>query len=144
MIWIIITVTILIVFILFFWRLSGENERIQVFFRIYMNAKIKFPKASERELLEIVIGEHISPHTAIRLRDSGMTGASYLNGVFGDEKLTINDIIYHAITLEFPKKYKPFEINIDEIRKIIGGLKINLKQQLKDNIENYKTKYEKS
>jgi hypothetical protein len=143
MIWVIITVTILIVLILFFSRLSGENERIQVFFRIYINAKNKFPKASERELLEIVIGEHILPRTATRLRDSGMSGASYLNDVFGDDKLTISDIIYHAITLEFPNKYKPFEINIDEIRKINRGQKIDLKQQLKDNIENYKIKYEK-
>lgn len=134
---------VLIIFYIIFRKLSGENERIKVFLRIYLSAKNKFPEASERELLGVVIGEHILPGKTIRLRDSGMTGMSYLNGVFGDKELTINEIIYHAITLEFPHKYKPFELNLDDIRKINRGQKVDLKHQLRNNIEKYKAKLEK-
>ncbi len=138
MIWIIFTIIILILFFVFFIILSGENERIKVFLRIYKKAKTNFPNTDEREILGIVIEEFILPGKAIKLGKSGIKGIDYLNNIFDNKEITINDIIFHAITLEFPQKYKSLGFDLSEIRKINRDEKIDLRQQLRDKIELYK------
>ncbi len=133
MTWFIIIMLVILVFS-FVYRLSGEEERIKVFFRIYKAAKRKYPDTDEKEILGIVIEEHILPGKSIKLGKTGMKGTEYIEDVFEKELITINDIIYHAITLEFQNKYKPFEIDIEKIRRINRGKEVDIKQKLKEKI----------
>jgi hypothetical protein len=97
--------------------LFGTQGRVKTLFRIYKIAKDKLPNATEREWLEIVAEELIPPGSSTQIRNSGMPGKQYLDGVFESKPLDIDELIYHIVTLEFPQKYKPHEINIDEIRE---------------------------
>src|SRR3989344_7399098 len=92
----------------------GTKGRIGTLFRIYKSAKNKFPNATERELLEIVTGELIPPGKSTQIRNLGMSGKQYLDGVFESKSLDIDELIYHIVTLEFPKKY-PQKIDIEKI-----------------------------
>src|SRR3989338_591678 len=103
---IVIIIISIMAIIIFFKLLSSEKERIKTLFRIYRYYKKKYPTLSERNLLEAVIEQHIPPGKAIRLISTGTTGKQYINGVFGSEEIDIDRLVYHIITLEFPKKYK--------------------------------------
>lgn len=121
----------------FFKLLSGEKERIKTLFRIYRAGKTKFPDITERELLEIVVGEHIPPGKSIRLRNSGISEKQYLDGVFESKQLDLDDLIDHIITLEFPKKYKPFKISLEEIEEQNRNGKLSAGDELKLMIKSY-------
>jgi len=136
--WIVIIISIIVVVYIFFRKFSGEDERIKTFLRIYKAAKNKFPDLAERRILGLVIEEHILPNKNIRLRNSGMKGIDYINGIFEDQEITINDLVYHAITLEFPNKYQPSKIDLDEIRRINRGLQPDKRKQLRKKIEKFK------
>lgn len=134
---IIITILLLGLFLVFKF-LSGEKERIKTFLRIHKAAKVKFPEISEREILEIVAEEHIPPGKASQLKNSGVTGKQYLDGVFEDKEIDIDELIYHFITLEFPKKYRPFKIDLDEIMDGARGNKPSVREQLMVDIRKHK------
>lgn len=123
--------------VVFFRLFSGEKERIKALFRIYRSGKSKFPEITERELLEIVVEEYISPSTSTTLKNSGISGREYLDRVFESRQLDVDDLIYHIITLEFPKKYKPLQFNIEEIEEQIRTKKISVGDELKLMIKNY-------
>lgn len=141
MLWVVIISVSIILLYIVFRKLSGEEERIKTFLRLYKSAKVKFPDLEERKILGLVIEEHILPNKNIKLRNSGMKGLDYLNGVFEDTELTIDEVIYHAITLEFPHKYKTFAIDLQEIRKINRGLQPDKRKQLREEIESLKKKF---
>lgn len=94
--------------------LFGTKGRIGTLFRIYRAAKDKFPNATERELLEIVVEELIPPGKSTQIRNLGISGKQYLDGVFESKPLDIDELIYHIVTLEFPKKY-PQKIDVEKI-----------------------------
>lgn len=121
----------------FFKLFSGEKERVKTLFRIYRAEKAKFSSIIERELLEIVVEEHIPPGKSTRLRNSGISGKQYLDGVFELKQLDVDDLIYHIIALEFPKKYKPFKINLEEIGEQNRTGKLSVGDELKLMIKNY-------
>lgn len=127
--------------IIFFKKFSGEKERIKTFFRIYKATKAKFPGATERELLEIVVEEHIPPGQSIRLRNGGISGKQYLDGVFESKQIDIDELICHVITLEFPQKYKPYEINLDEIREQNRTGQLPARDELKSVIKSYHNEF---
>lgn len=130
---------LLVAGIVFFKKFSSEKERIKTFFRIYKTAKAKFPNATEREILEIVIEEHILPGKITRLRNSGISGKQYLDEVFESRQIDLDDLISHVIVLEFPQKYKPFEanVNLDEIRERNRTGKLSTRDELKSLIKKY-------
>ena len=136
-----IIIGIIIVGVFLFRSLSGEKERIKTLFRIYRAGKIKFPEKSERGLLEMVTEEHIPPGMGIRLRNTGVTGKQYIDGVFKSKPLDIDELIYHIITLEFPKKYQPYKINFEEIRQQNRSGKLSPRDELKLTIKNYHKEY---
>ncbi|PIR61224.1 MAG: hypothetical protein COU68_00530 [Candidatus Pacebacteria bacterium CG10_big_fil_rev_8_21_14_0_10_45_6] len=121
--------------------LFGTKGRIETLFRIYRAAKQKFPNASEQELLEIVVGEHIPPGKSTQLRNLGISGKQYLDGVFESKLPDIDGLIYHVITLEFPKKYKPFKINLEEITEQNRTGKLSAQDELKMTIKNCHEKF---
>lgn len=141
MFWTVIILFFIALVYIFFRKLSSEDERIKSFLQIYKAAKNKFPDLEERQILGLVIEEHILPNKNIRLRNSGMKGIDYINGVFENKELTINELIYHAITLEFPNKYRPSKIDLEEIRRINRGLQPDKRKQLREKIEGYRKKY---
>lgn len=117
-----IVIGVIAIFVILLKIFSGEKERVKTLFRIYKASKSKFPEKSERELLEIMILEHIPPDGAIKLKNTRITGKKYLDEVFGSESLNIDELIYHIITLEFSKKYKPLHpVGIEEIRNANRG-----------------------
>lgn len=120
--------------------LSSEDERIKAFLRIYKSVKNRFPDLDERQILGLVIEEHILPNKNIKLRNSGMKGIDYIDGVFENRKLTIDDVILHAIRLEFPNKY-PSKIDLEEIRRINRGLQPDTRGQLREKIQQMRKKY---
>ena len=110
--WTVVIIGVLVIAgVVFFKLLSGEKERVKTLFRIYKAGRTKFPDITERELLEIVVGELILPGRATQLRNLGITGKQYLDGVFEDKQIDIDELIYHIVCLEFPKKYK-IQINL--------------------------------
>lgn len=121
--------------------LFGVKGRIGTLFRIYRAAKQKFPNAAEQELLEIVVGEYIPPGKSTHLRNLGISGKQYLDGVFESKLPDIEGLIYHIITLEFPKKYKPFKIDIAEIREENRTGKLSAQNELKKIIKNSHEKF---
>ncbi len=121
--------------------LIGEKERVKTLFRIYKAAKVRFSEKSERELLEIVVGEHILPNKGIRLRNSGITGKQYIDEVFNSRSLDIKELIEHIITLEFPKKYKPSKINLEEMYDQVKNEKVSPREELRLIIEKYQRKF---
>jgi|GEM_PF-5109226 len=141
-IWIILGFAALILAgILFFKKFSGEKERIKTFLRIYKAAKAKLPHATEREILEIVVEEHIPPGKSVRLRNSGIFGKQYIDGVFESKQIDIDELIYHMITLEFPKKYKPHGINLEEIMEQNRSGKLSPRDELKSLIKKYHSEF---
>jgi len=136
--WIVIIIGVLVIAgVVFFKLLSGEKERVKTLFRIYKAGKTKFPDMTEKELLEIVVEEHIPPGKSTRLRNSGISGKQYIDGVFESKPLDIDGLIYHIITLEFPKKYKPHKINLEEIRENNRTGKLSAGDELKLVIKKY-------
>lgn len=135
MTWIIIILLIVIVIIFIFRSLSSEDKRIKVFLKIYKTAKHKYSDLDEKEILGIVMEEHILPGKSIKLGKTSMKGTKYIDGVFEDKDVNINDIIYHAITAEFPKKYRPYNIDLEQMRKNNRGQAVDVKQKLKDKIK---------
>ncbi len=137
-----IIVGVLIVIIIFLKLLSGEKERIKTLFRIYKAGKAKFPEKSERELLEIVIGEFIPPDGSTRLKNTKITGKQYIDEVFESKPPDIDKLISHIVALEFPKKYKPYEITpLEEIRKQNRTGKISSRDKLELLIKKYHQEY---
>ncbi len=126
-----------IVAVVFFKALSGEKERIKTLFRIYRAAKQKSPNATERELLETVVEEHIPQGKSTQLRNVGMSGKQYLDGVFESKQLDVDELIEHIIALEFPNKYKPHHIDLDEMFKERETGKLSPRNKLKLTIKNY-------
>lgn len=94
--------------------LFGTKGRIGTLFRIYKAAKNKFPSATKRQLLEIVAEELILPGKSTQIRNLGMSGKQYLDGVFESGPLDVDELIYHIVTLEFPKKYLQ-KIDVEKI-----------------------------
>jgi len=127
---------IAVVVAVFFKALSGEKERIKTLFRIYRATKQKFPNASERELLGIVIEEHIPSGKSTQLRNVGISGKQYLDGVFESKQLDIDELIEHVIALEFPNKYK-INLDLDEMFKEAQSGRLSLRDKLKLMIKNY-------
>lgn len=115
--------------------LFGVKGRIGTLFRIYRAAKRKFPNATEKEILGIVAEEHIPPGTSTQLRNLGMSGEKYIDGVFNSKLPDIDRLVYHIVTLEFPKKYKPYEIDLEEIREKNRTGKLSERDKLKITIE---------
>jgi len=125
-----------------FWLLSGERERIKTLFRIYKACKSKFPEKQEREILEIVVEELIPHGKAVNLRNTGMTGKQYIDGVFEAKQLDIDELIYHIITLEFYIKYKSLiGLRLEDIRKQNRNEKMSVRDKLKLAIKKYHQKY---
>lgn len=120
--------------------LFGVKGRIGTLFRIYRAAKQKFSDATGKELLGVVAGEHIPPGKSTQLRNLGISGEQYLDGVFESKLPDIDGLIYHIITLEFPKKYKPFKIDLEEIREQNRTGKLSAQDELKITIKNYHEK----
>ena len=139
---IILIVSCILVIGLSFLVLSGEKERIRTLFRIYKAGRSKFPEKSEREILEIVV-EKLIPHgKAGSLRNTGMTGKQYINGVFEAKQLDIDELIYHIVTLEFHAKYKSFTgFSLEDIRKQNRSGKLSACDKLKLTIKKYHQKY---
>ena len=77
MFWTVIILFFIALVYIFFRKLSSEDERIKTFLRIYKAAKNKFPDLEERQILGLVIEEHILPNKNIRLRNSGMKGIDF-------------------------------------------------------------------
>ena len=115
MIYAAVAITIILVGFFVFKRLSGEEQRIRTFFRVYRQARLQIPNATERELLEVVTEEHIPPGKSIQMRKIGISGQKYLEGVYGDREVDLDQIITSFIKLEFQKKYQPYRINIQEL-----------------------------
>lgn len=134
----IIAPVVIIGLLFVFKTLSGENERIKTFLRLYKAAKKKLTDFSERELLEIVTEEHIPPGRSKRLKDCAITGRQYLDNVFEQKQIDINELIYHLITLEFPNKYKPFTIDLEKMLESDESDKSSVEEQLKATIAKYK------
>src|SRR3989344_7098670 len=128
---------IAVVAIVFFKTFSGEKERVKTLFRIYRAAKQKSSSATERELLEIVVEEHIPHGKSTQLRNVGMSGKQYLDGVFESKQLDIDELIEHIIALEFPNKYKPHHIDLDEMFKERETGELSPRNKLKLMIKNY-------
>lgn len=119
----------------------GVKGRIETLFRIYRDAKQKFPNATEQELLEIVMEEHIPPGKSKQLRKLGMSGKQYLEGVFESTNMpNLDKLVQHMVTLEFPEKYQPFEINLEEIREHNRTGATTPRDKLKQTIEKYNKK----
>lgn len=92
----------------------GEEGRIKTLLLIYREAKKQ--KLSEDKALALVIEEHIMPGTTVKVGKS-MTGSKYISNVFEGKEITIHSLIKHIICLEFPKKYRPFSIDLAAIRE---------------------------
>lgn len=120
-------------------NIFGVKGRIGTLFRIYRAAKVKFPTASEKHLLGIVVEEHIPPGKATRLRNLGMKGEQYLDDVFESELPNIDELIYHITTLEFPQKYTR-SLNMAEIREQNRSGKPSPRERLKALIKDYHKK----
>lgn len=104
--------------------------------------KSKFPEIPEREILEIVVEELIPHGKAVNLRNTGMTGKQYIDGVFEAKQLDIDELIYHIITLEFYVKYKSFiGLSLEDIRKQNRNEKVSVHDKLKVAIKKYHQKY---
>jgi len=91
-----------------FWlsrMLSGEDERIKVFLRVYKKRKTEHPDFSERKLLEAVAEWHIPYGSSRSWKDDGLTGQQYMNGVFDNQDVVLRELIVHLMGLEYPKKY---------------------------------------
>ncbi|MBU3924690.1 hypothetical protein KJ854_02010 [Patescibacteria group bacterium] len=142
---IVIIAGFIIVFLFSFYFFSGEKERIKTLFRIYKINKIKFPEKSERELLEIVISEHIPPDEAIRLKSTNITGKKYIDEVFGLNCPDLDEIVCHIVRLEFSKKYNPLcPVDLEEIRNANRGKissRLLMENELKLMIKKYHRKY---
>lgn len=139
---ILIVSCVLVTGIILFWLLSGERERIKTLFRIYKAGKARFPEKSEREILEIVVEELIPHGKAVSLRNTGMTGKQYINGVYEAKQLDVDELIYHIITLEFYAKYKSFTgFSLEDIRKQNRSGKLSARDKLKLTIRKYHRKY---
>ena len=121
--------------------LFGVKGRIGTLFRIYRTAKQKFPNATEKELLGIVAEEHIPPGKSTQLRNLRISGEQYLDGVFESKLPDIDGLIYHIITLEFPKKYKPFKIDLEEIREQNRTGNLSAQDELKMTIKDQHEKF---
>ena len=96
--------------VLLFRKFSGEDERIRHFLRVYMAAKKRFPD-DDRHSHEAIADEHIHPTQAKKIHNL-IGGARYLDGVFGNQPITVNELIAHFIQLEFPLKY-PKHIDLE-------------------------------
>ena len=75
-------------------------------------AKKRFPD-DDRRSLEAIADEHIHPTQAKKIRNM-IGGARYLDGVFGNRHITVNELIGHFIQLEFPRKY-PQRVDLELI-----------------------------
>jgi len=138
---ILIASCILVTGIVLFWLLSGERERIRTLFRIYKAGKLKFPEKSEREILEIVVEESVPHGKAVNLRNTGMTGKQYIDGVFEAKQLDIDELVYHIITIEFYVKYKSFTgISLEDIRTQNRSGELSVRDKLKLTIKKYHQK----
>ncbi|MDD3905985.1 MAG: hypothetical protein PHS46_05585 [Candidatus Omnitrophica bacterium] len=134
--------SVLVTGIVISWLLSGDRERIKTLFRLYKSGKSKFPEISEREILEIVVEELIPHGKAVKLRNTGMTGKQYIDGVFEAKQLDIDELIYHIITSEFYVKYKSFTgISLEDIRKQNRNMELSARDKLKLAIKKYHQKY---
>lgn len=116
MFWLILSILLIAGIVYLFKKLSGEDERIKTFFRVYKKAKETYPEKSEQELLEIVIEEHIPPNRTNKLKNAGISGKTYLDEVFVSQSIDLDNLVAHLIKLEFREKYPP-SIDLDEIRK---------------------------
>lgn len=88
----------------------SEDDRIRTLFIYYRNAKKRYPDLSESELLAKVAGEHTPPNAKGRRLRSVTDPQKYIEGVFEGKRITLNELIYHIIIMEFPENYK-FEVN---------------------------------
>ncbi len=78
-----------------FWfsrTLSGEDERIKVFLRVYKKRKTEHPDFSERELLEVVAEWHIPYGSSRSWKGDGLTGQQYMNGVFDNRDVVLREL----------------------------------------------------
>lgn len=91
-----------------------EEGRIKTLLLIYREAKRQ--NLSDDEALALVIEDHIIPGTATKV-GKDVTGSKYISSVFEGKEITIHSLIKHIICLEFPKKYRPFSIDLAAIRE---------------------------
>ena len=105
--------TVIIILILF---LTGENERINSFIRMYKYCVTKHPEMGERDIKEVICEMHIPPEKGKTLKSLGMSGQWYLDEIFEGKVIPMKDLIVHFIALEFPKKYSS-EIDLKKIRE---------------------------
>lgn len=139
--WTVVIIGVLVIAgVVFFKLLSGEKERVKTLFRIYKAGRTKFPDITERELLEIVVGELILPGRATQLRNLGITGKQYLDGVFEDKQIDIDELIYHIVCLEFPKKYK-IQINLEKMERLARTEELSENDKLKEEIKQQHQKF---
>ncbi|MEK7510966.1 MAG: hypothetical protein AAB582_01915 [Patescibacteria group bacterium] len=120
--------------------LFGVKSRIRTLFMIYVAAKLRSPEMSERETLEIVVNDLIPPGKAIHLRKTGITGKQYLDGVFEDRQIDIDELIFHIICLEFPKKF-PNKIDLEEMMRNAENNSLSEKDELKEEIKRQHQKF---
>lgn len=116
MFWLILSILLIIGVIYLFKKLSGENERIKTFFRVYKKARETYPEKGEKELFEMVVDEHIPLGQSNKWKNTGISGKRYLDEVFGNKEIDLDNLIAHLIQLEFRDKYPP-TIDLEEIRK---------------------------
>lgn len=85
---------------------TGE-KRIKKFLTIYKNAKSRFPELNEREMLYVVTGEFRPPSFSGRsYSDMRFSPEEYIEDVFKNKEISIEDLVFHFITSEFPDEYK--------------------------------------
>ncbi len=92
--------------------------------------------------MEIVVEELIPHGKAVNLRNTGMTGKRYIDGVFEAKQLDIDELIYHIVTLEFYARYKSFTgFSIEDIRKQNRSGKLSAHDKLRLAIKKYHQMY---
>ena len=114
MIWIFVSLLVVALVVWFLRILTGEDERIKVFLRVYRRNQREHPEYSERRLLETVVEWHIPYGSARTWKGDGLTGKQFMDGVFKDEEIVLKELIVHLMGLEYPQLYGWQSQNTDE------------------------------